>query len=161
MLLFIGLSILILIAVAIYIRKGKRLNNYNKPIYENTYLKEYLELQPETDPLDQYKILIKASKYLIEKEEEIEKECKLIYSLFCARMISSTLWEQYKNAKEEVNMDKITVDAELGRFKKIDKSKIERVRIESSSTPQRVTLSYPSSKENEKALYTKYTEGTV
>ncbi|KAI5189880.1 hypothetical protein NEMIN01_0743 [Nematocida minor] len=153
MLAFIALGILIPLCISFYIRRGRKTEESIKPLYDNKYLKEYLELSSDISPLEQYKILIKASTYLIEKEEEIETECKVLYSLFYARMISNTMWEHLKNAKEELAMDKITIEAELGRFSKIDKSNIERPGKSSSASAEKTTISCTPSKEDTEALY--------
>lgn len=156
MLLFIGLGILVLLGVAYYIGKGKiQKEKDNTEIYDNTHLKEYLELPQETLPLDQYDVLLKASKYLIEKEDDIDKECKIVYSLFCGRMISSTLWEQFKKVKEEVAMDRITIDAELGRFSKMKKNSLDVSRVTPLPSDKKIVLSYTPDKEKMKSLYEK------
>ncbi|EHY65953.1 hypothetical protein NEAUS04_1251 [Nematocida ausubeli] len=127
---FIAIGLLIPLCVAFYIRRTRKEMKIEMLSYDNKYLKEYLDLPSESTQLDQYKVLAKASIYLIEKESEIEDESKMIYSLFYSRMISSTLWNHLKKIKEELNLDKITVEAELGRFSKIDKSSADIITAE-------------------------------
>ncbi|KAH9385730.1 uncharacterized protein NEMAJ01_0626 [Nematocida major] len=152
MFIFVALSLLIVLSIAFYIRRSILQQEKADLVYDNAYLKEYLELSPEASQLDHFNVLTKASIYLIEKEEELENETKALYSLFYARMVSNTLWEQLKKAKDELHLDKITIEAELGRYAKLDKSSIERHR-KRPEVHTKEKLSYAFSNSELKELY--------
>lgn len=159
MLVFIALSLLVVLGIAFYIRRSKQKEEVGVSLYDNKYLKEYLELSTDHTQLEQYKILSKANSYLIEKEEEIDRETKIIYSLFCARMVSATMWENLKKAKDELTLDKITIEAELGRFSKIDKVETER-ETNRAIDPIKTKLSYKPSKQEIDELYVRIKENS-
>ncbi|KAI5167240.1 hypothetical protein NEIG_00705 [Nematocida sp. ERTm5] len=127
---FIAIGLLIPLGVALYIRRSRKEIDIDMLSYDNKYLKEYLDMPADAEQVEQYKVLAKASIYLVEKEEEIEEESKIIHSLFYSRMISSTMWDHLKKIKDELSIDKITIEAELGRFAKLDKSKIDGAGLE-------------------------------
>ncbi|KAI5180766.1 hypothetical protein NEOKW01_1050 [Nematocida sp. AWRm80] len=150
MLYFIVIAAVIPLIVIMAIRRNKKDKGYYLGKYDNRYLKEYLTAPADTNQIDLYRMLLNANMYIVEQEEEIDEELKSINSLFYARLISSNTWEDIKQAREEMAFDKLTIDAELGRFEKVDKP----TDIKRTFSPNTQT-EYPAEENNEakKALY--------
>ncbi|KAI5172304.1 hypothetical protein NEFER03_1418 [Nematocida sp. LUAm3] len=155
MLYFVIIGLLIPMAAIVYIRRTQKKEEIHIKKYKNPYLDEYLELPSETSPQEQYKVLAQAASYLLNYEEELEEELKNVSILFYGRMIGNSMWNELKACKEDLDYEKLTIEAELGRFAKISKG-IE-IQKQSRTSPYHDVLP-ESDIELRKALYKKIQE---
>lgn len=105
--------------VMAYLRRGAKREGYYKRKYRNPYLAQYLELPLEADKVEVYKTLAQAVTLLLKHEQEVNEEMRYLRGLFLERMVSSSLWNDLKAVKEEIEIDKMTVDAEISRYKEM------------------------------------------
>ncbi|KAI5186821.1 hypothetical protein NEHOM01_1722 [Nematocida homosporus] len=129
MLHFIAIGMLIPLVAMFYLRRTQKAERFYAGKYKNPYLEKYFEADSDSSPVEQYKVLGQAAAYLLNYEETLEEESKVVSQLFYMRMIGNLLWTDLKTAKEEIEFEKLSIEAELGRFAKIAKS-IEVPKVE-------------------------------
>ncbi|KAI5192093.1 hypothetical protein NECID01_1802 [Nematocida sp. AWRm77] len=160
MLHFIAISVVILLVVVLYIRKGKKENSQYTEKYQNAYLNKYMESGAELSDEEMYKLLAQASSLYMQHEEELKQETQWVNALFYLRMVSNATWDGLKAIKEDLEFEKLFIDSELRRFEKnpsgssADTGKKEK----KHTSMQKEEIHQADTTDQKKALYQRITQ---
>lgn len=122
---FLVLIIAISFLTFMYARRRASVKARNKYLeeYVNPELQEYLEMADSSNvtPNKLFKKLVAAAAILLKRQEELEKERKMMYPLFADRLVSYDLWHSLEVADEELGFERLSIEAEATRFKEFGK----------------------------------------
>lgn len=66
-----------------------------------------------------HKQLAMAASVVLQRQEEVDKERKMLYPLFVDRVISSEMWRKLEKADEDLGFERLSIEAESTRYKEM------------------------------------------